>query len=248
MEWLCSGDKLFKREALSGISKSNLHRDLEHVLIAIIENLPDIVWPDEHEREELANESDGVFHNCIGIMDVVETQISKPSDRNEEYNTFSGKYKRNTRKTLVVIDHRGYYRFVAHGAGGRTSDREMFTTSPLYMDRVNYFTLAQWLGADGIFKGDGPVCCSYQFIANDAEKELFNAIYTEKRKPVENALGRTESWFPILGKYNKYFRGNKILLALTIHASVRLHNWLLRIRKLDYNASTSPACLFRNFH
>jgi hypothetical protein len=55
----------------AGWSKSALAEDLPHVLEAIIEGLDnEVSWPDAAERATLAQEHPGIFHNCIGIVDI----------------------------------------------------------------------------------------------------------------------------------------------------------------------------------
>ena len=249
LAWLQSGDKYIKKEALSGIPKTTGYRDLRHVLRAIVVGLEgQIQWPTAAERYAIAHETTGVFEGCVGVLDVMESFIRRPMDAEVQHSTISCKYKRCTRKTLVVIDKDGLFTFVSHGGGGRTSDRELFTTSPLYMQRNDYFSLNEWVGGDGIFRGDGNVRTSFNNITADGVLALYNLVFREGRMPVENALGRTQANFAVLGAQRKYFTGNSELLSLAVHAATRLHNWLLRNRQLVYNAHLHPDVVNRALH
>jgi hypothetical protein len=92
------------------------------------------------------------------------------------------------------------------------------------------------------------VCDFLVLIVNDEYKEIFNLAFQEMRKQVENCYNRLKTWFPILGNQTHKWHCDEDLLVLTVHCCARLHNWLMRIRKLDYNPTTNPAYLFRQYH
>ena len=151
--WLSGRE--FKNIAFeTGWSKSSIAEDIPHVLRAIIEGLDDEVqWPNEEQRHVLATQFDGIFSNCIGIIDGWECQINK--SKNKEKATYSGKKKNNTKKVLAVIDYRGYFIFARTDIDGRYNDRTVFVESDLYLRRGEYVSPGRWLAADGIFEGDG---------------------------------------------------------------------------------------------
>ena len=72
----------------------------------------------------------------------------------------------------------------------------------------------------------------------------YNAAYTEYRKGVENAFGRVANWWPIFGADCKAWSHSTDLLHLAYHAAVRLHNWIMIVRNLDYDPSRDPSYLF----
>jgi hypothetical protein len=82
-------------------------------LIVIVEGLEDQVqWPDHNRRIELANVFQGIMKGYIGIADVKEYQIEKPTDKVKEHESFSGKKKINSYRMLSVCDHTGRYIYV----------------------------------------------------------------------------------------------------------------------------------------
>ena len=67
--------------------------------------------------------------------------------------TFRGKKKINSYKMLSVMDHRGHYIYL-HLTLGK-NDREVLTSSPLYLQEGDFFSDGEFLVADGAFEGDG---------------------------------------------------------------------------------------------
>jgi len=136
--WLNDGLHYRSRECETGWGKSSLQEDLVHVLIAIVEGLDDqLQWPDRIRRRELANVFQGVMKGCIGIADVKEYQIEKPTDKIKERESFSGKKKINSYRMLSVCDHTGRYIYVRVCLG--RNDREVFTSLPLYLQEGDFF-------------------------------------------------------------------------------------------------------------
>jgi hypothetical protein len=54
---------------------------------------------------------------------------------------------------LSAVDHTSCYIFlqITHGK----NDREVYTSSPLYLQEGGYFSDGEFLAADGAFVGDG---------------------------------------------------------------------------------------------
>jgi len=90
---------------------------------------------------------------CIGIADVKEYQIEKPTDKIKERESFSGKKKINSYRMLSVCDHTGRYIYVRVCLG--RNDREVFTSSPLYLQEGDFFSEDEFIASDGGFEGDG---------------------------------------------------------------------------------------------
>ena len=230
----------------AGWSKTSLQRDTVHVLKAIVEGLDDeVVWPDENRRQELANNFPGIFNGCIEVGDVKEFQVEKPKDRVKERMSWSGKKKINSYKMLSVMDHTGRYIFVRVSLG--KNDREVLTSSPLYLQEGDYFSADEFVAADGGFDGDGRFHCSYKNPGNDEVKQLFNLAWREVQTGVENSYQRVGAWFPLLGNNKKKLPYSENVLLLSIHAAVRLHNWIMTTEQLSYSATVSPEMMFDQY-
>jgi ribosomal protein L32 len=103
-----------------------------------VEGLDDqIQWPDHNRRRELANMFQGVMKGCIGIADVKEYQIEKPTDKIKERESFGGKKKINSYRMLSVCDHTG--RYIVHHC----------------ICRKGFFSEDEFVASDGGFEGDG---------------------------------------------------------------------------------------------
>lgn len=111
------------------------------------------------------------------------------------------------------------------------------------MNSGEFFSENEKLAADGGFQGDGPLLISYSKV-DDRDKALYNVAFKEVRVGIENAFGRVQMWFPILGRAKQYWPYDEEMLELAVGAATKLHNWMIRNRKLSYNAADST----RNFH
>jgi hypothetical protein len=119
-----------------------------------VEGLNDeLQWPDVNQQRELANTYNGIFQGCIGISDVKKFEVEKPADHVMERRTFSGMKKINSYKMLSAMDHSGHYIYLCLTLG--KNDREVLTSSPLYLQEGDFFSDGEFLVADGAFEGDG---------------------------------------------------------------------------------------------
>jgi hypothetical protein len=246
LKWLNDGNFHCTREIETGWSKLSVHRDLEHVLVAIVEGLDDqLSWPNEERRRELADQYPGIFKGCIGIGDVKEIAIDKPKDLVKERRSFNGKKKINSFHLFTVMDHSGRFIFARVSLGG--NDRECYMGSPLYLQEGKYFSDGQFVAADGGFEGEGRFCCSYKNPGNDVHKRVFNLAWREVRMGVENSYCRLCQWFPLLGNNKKRLNYSENIIFLAVQASVRLHNYIMNTEKLSYAAYESCELHYSNY-
>jgi hypothetical protein len=183
---------------------------------------------------------------CIGIADVKEYQIEKPTDKIKERESFSGKKKINSYRMLSVCDHTGRYIYVRVCLG--RNDREVFTSSPLYLQEGDFFSEDEFVASDGGFEGDGRFRCSYNNPGHHPDRVLFNLVFREIRTGVENTYSRVGIWFPLLGNNKKKMPYSEKVLFLSIHAATRLHNWIMNSENLSYSAEESPEVLYRRYY
>jgi hypothetical protein len=238
LEWLNDGNFHRSREARAGWGNSTLQDDVIHVLMVIVEGLDDqLVWPDKIRRRELSNVFPGIFRGCIGIADVKEYQVIKLKDPIKERRSWSGKKKINSYKCLSVIDHSGRFIFVRVSLGN--NDREVYTTSPLYLDEGAFFSNGEFVAADGGFEGDGRFICSYKNPDNDRNKIIFNLAFHEVRTGAENSYQRVGAWFPLLGNDKHKLPYKEHTLILAIQAAARLHNFIMNTENISYSANLS---------
>jgi hypothetical protein len=138
-----------------------VQEDLVHVLTAIVEGLDDHhQWPDANWHQELAQIFPGILRGCIGAGDGKEFQIEKPKNNMKERQFWCGKKKINSYKLLSVMDHTDRFIYVWLCLG--RNDRQVLTSSPLYLLEGDCFSDNEWVSSDAAFDGDGRFLCSYK--------------------------------------------------------------------------------------
>jgi hypothetical protein len=239
LEWLATGDFGDRQEF------TNKYKVLKD----------EIKWPTAAEQAAHYATYDGIFKGMVGIFDVIEWEIAKSTNSAKENATYSGKAKTNTMKTLAVIDKNGYFIWYDPLAYGKRNDRDMFTSSDLYLYKGEYFSPMavggvlgfEFMASDGGFRGNGPLLYTYDNLS-DEDKVTFNLAFKEVRVGVENAFGRVQKWFPILGIQKSYWNYDEEMLELAVGAAMKLHNWMLRTRGLAYDAQNDPQNHLRHLY
>jgi len=130
----------------------------------------------------------------------------------------------------------------------RANDREVYTSSPLYLQEGNYFSEDEFVAVDGGFEGDGRLRCSYKNPGQDEIKKLLNLTWREVRTGVEISFARVGTLFPLLGNKKKKLSYNENILMLAVQAAVRLHNFIMNTEQLSYAAYESPEMHFSEYY
>ena len=247
LSWLNSGNYYRTTESEVGWGKSSLQEDNKHILIAIMEGLEDqVAWPNAFRRAELALVHDGIFRGMVGIFDIKEHECRKYKNNEKERMSYSAKKKINSWKNLSVMDYTGRFIYV-HCALAK-NDRDMFTSTPLYMNAGEYFTPGEWMASDGGFEGDGPIRFSYKNPGANEEKKTYNLAFKEVRAGIETAFARVCTWFPLLGNNKQKWNHGDDILQFAVHASARLHNFIVNTENLSYAAATSAENIFKSYY
>jgi len=144
------------------------------------------------------------------------------------------------------MDHSGRYIFARLCLGA--NDREVYTSSPLYLHEGDYFSGEEFVAADGAFEGDGRFHCSYKNPGNDEVKKIFNLTWREVRTGVENSYSRVAAWFPLLGNNKRKLNYSEHMLILAVQAAVRLHNFIMNTDNLSYAAYESAEMVFQQYY
>jgi len=154
--------------------------------------------------------------------------------------------KNNSYNLLSVMDHSGHCIF-AHLCLG-ANDRDVYTSSPLYLHEGDYFSGEEFVAADGAFKGDGRFRCSCKNPGNDEVKKLFNLTWSEVRTGVENSYSRFAAWFPLLGNNKRKLNYSEHMLILAVQAAVQLHNFIMNTENLSYDAYESAEMQVQEYY
>ena len=115
------------------------------------------------------------------------------------------------------------------------NDRAAWTSTELYLRAGEYFSSPdEFVLGDGGFEGeDRHLRTSYKMPQQEWQV-VFNSMFTQVRKNVENAIGSMKTFARILQGAN--WRYDLGFFSLVVHASCVLHNYKLRTRGLRYNA------------
>lgn len=122
-------------EALSflfGIDKATASRHTRRVL-SVLRQLSDATlgWPAPLKRgegkslEQVLQE----YPDLLAIIDATEQPIERPADSAKQKAHYSGKKKRHTRKTQIIVNEHGDIREVSSSTPGSVHDLELFRQS-----------------------------------------------------------------------------------------------------------------------
>jgi hypothetical protein len=76
---------------------------------------------------------------------------------------------------------------------------------------------------------------------------LWNLAFREVRTGVENSYQRTGAWFPLVGNHKCKLPYSDQVLFLSIHAEIRLHNFIMNSEQLSYSALESVDNMYVNY-
>lgn len=122
-------------EALSflfGIDKATASRNTRRVLL-VLRQLGDetLGWPEPPKRGQ-GQKLEKVLHDypdLLAIIDATEQPIERSSDNATQKAHYSGKKKRHTRKTQIIVNENGEIRAVSGSIPGSVHDLELFRQS-----------------------------------------------------------------------------------------------------------------------
>ena len=119
------------------LNKSNICRNLKGVLTVLRERLGDeVAWPDQERRKQKMDRFMQEFPEVAAIVDATEQPTQRPKDAEAQKDHYSGKKKRHTLKTQVVVGPDG--EIMGHSATvpGAKHDKKLYDESGVN-DRLN---------------------------------------------------------------------------------------------------------------
>jgi hypothetical protein len=112
------------------LDKSNICRNLKGVLAVLREQLGDeIEWPDRARRKQKMDQFMQEFPEVAAIVDATEQPTQRPQDPEEQKNYYSGKKKRHTLKTQVVVGPDGEIMGHSETVPGAKHDKPLYDDS-----------------------------------------------------------------------------------------------------------------------
>jgi hypothetical protein len=111
------------------LHKSNVSRNLKPILDILSKHL-EIEWPDKTERRKKSlNEFMQDFPDVTVIVDATEQPTYRPTDRDTQKRYYSGKKKRHTLKTQVLVLPDGTVAGFSDTVPGSQHDKSLFDAS-----------------------------------------------------------------------------------------------------------------------
>jgi len=133
---------------LFDLNKSNISRNIAHLepLIRKVLPLPNKMKSRKKIRnmEELLEK----FPELIAIVDATEQEMNRPKHKKKRDNHYSGKKKKYTRKTQIIINKNGLIIDKSKSTNGKKHDKKLFDEKP--PDLPEEITLLGDLGYKGI--------------------------------------------------------------------------------------------------
>jgi len=115
---------------LFDLHKSNIGRNLETLLAVLRDVLGDeIQWPDKTRRKHKMDAFMHDFPEVVAIVDATEQPTQRPQDQETQKAHYSGKKKRHTLKTQVVVGPDGELMDVSETLPGSQHDKKLYDES-----------------------------------------------------------------------------------------------------------------------
>eukprot|EP00854_Cymbomonas_tetramitiformis_P014695 gene14695-17362_t len=127
-------------EAKFGCDKATVMRLYYHVQSSIFRvTAPEISWPDEDERRELAERYCGAFAGCLGYVNGTRSGIKKPLHCQTAL--YSGKIAMHCVNTQVIVDLTGKFIQGTVGVAGSVHDKIIYDAWDGYVNEETFSAL-----------------------------------------------------------------------------------------------------------
>jgi len=115
---------------LFDLDKSNICRNLKGVLAVLRERLGDeVTWPDQTRRRQKMEQFMQDFPEVAAIVDATEQPTLRPQDPEAQKSHYSGKKRRHTLKTQVVVGPDGEIMDYSETVPGAMHDKKLYDQS-----------------------------------------------------------------------------------------------------------------------
>lgn len=195
---------------LFDVHKSTVCRNLEGILHVLREvTSRDLTWPVEGQRKKQMADIMAAFPEVQAIVDATEQPIQRPKGEATQQTYYSGKKKRHTIKTQVVVAPDGRLREVSDSVPGSTHDLTLLRQSG---------TLDRLADDEGAMFDSG-----YQGVCNDApDRTLYHPHRASRGHPLtdeQKAANRVLSHYRIVVEHTlAQLKRFKVLAQVYRHA------------------------------
>ncbi|KAK3263056.1 hypothetical protein CYMTET_28118 [Cymbomonas tetramitiformis] len=246
-------------EAKFGCDKATVMRLYYHVQSCVFwVTTPEISWPDEAERKELAEKYCGAFKGCVGYVNGTRSGIKKPLHCQTAF--YSGKIAMHCMNTQVIVDLRGKFIQGTVGVGGSVHDKIIYDAWGGYVNEEDFFAQGEFILGDPAYNSK---LTAHRILANPTEadyKSVKAAISRAKaegnmievqalekkyatmqtqsdyirrlRVQVERSLGVVKQTFPFVGLPGRgKWKKDRWELGIGLTCAMQLQNFIWRKRE-----------------
>ena len=198
--------RLYITHTLSGflfdLDQSNVYRDIKHIepLIKKCIPLPERLY-NSTRRLRTVQEIEKYFPDFIAFIDATEQEIQRPKDKNKKKEYYSGKKKRHTVKTQLMVNKEGKILYKSDHKKGRQHDYTVYKEDqPQTPSQVENVVDLGYLGCEKDFstvKYSLPIKKKRNMELTEEEKE-YNKNHSRQRVIIEHTICRIKK-FCIMG-------------------------------------------------
>ena len=183
-----------------GVDKSTVSRNTRRVLKALREvGEGSLGWPEPPQRGQGKSVAEALaaYPDLLAIVDATEQSVRRSSDETTQRDHYSGKKKRHTRKTQIIVNEHGQIRHLSHSTPGRMHDLNHFRGSGAADEIPPEITVAGDAGYDGLGHDltDHSVITAFKARRNhpfNEEQKVLNREFSSARIVVENTLAHLQ--------------------------------------------------------
>lgn len=192
-----------------GVDKATASRNTRRVL-PVLRQLGEATlgWPEPPKRGEGMSIEHALqeYPDLLAIIDATEQPIERPSDNAQQKAHYSGKKKRHTRKTQIIVNEQGEIRSVSASAPGSDHDLELFRQSGATQQIPEDVTAGGEAGYQGLHDElpNHSVFVPHKAMRNhplSEDQKLVNRELSSIRIVVENTLAELKHFKVLADRY-----------------------------------------------
>ena len=216
---------------LFDLDQSNICRDIQKIegLIRQCVPIPQKIYS-LTKRLKTLDEVERYFPGLMAFIDSTEQQIPRPIDNNKRNLVYSGKKKRHTIKTQLMVNNQGIVIYKLRYKKGRRHDYDIYKENhpSTPKDVLNVFDLG-YLGVETDYPGQPssiPIRKKKNIELSQEEKE-YNKNHSKKRIVIEHTICRLKKYRIMSdifrNKLRKYNRISDIVTGLINYRIMNMH-------------------------
>jgi IS5 family transposase len=183
-----------------GVDKATVSRNSRRILKALrAVGESTLGWPKPPKRGEgkSIDEALATYPDLWAIVDATEQAVRRSSDDETQREHYSGKKKKHTRKTQIIVNEHGEIRHLSPSTPGKTHDIKHFRGSGATQEIPKDITVGGDAGYDGLGNDlpEHSVITSFKARRNhplNDEQKLLNREFSSTRIVVENTFAHLQ--------------------------------------------------------